>query len=269
MVKHMMEAIVKELMERGYQAEEVSITKNGIERKGIAIGEGKARPTLYPDFSGGGKTVKDFVDEIINLYENLEVPNFPDDISSWEFIKENMFLCIRPKTNENILKRDFLDLEMYIRVKVLEDGTYIVKPGVITEVSEDEAFATALANTKKEEHVEDMLDLLLSTGLYEKEDLELPPGTPSQIVLTNNKKLYGAAVICDKELLMNLAEKYNSNLVILPSSIHDCIVMAENAPNMKMFSGMVKEVNATSLVAEDVLSDHAYFFNKETNEITW
>ena len=88
-------------------------------------------------------------------------------------------------------------------------------------------------------------------------------------LMQNKEKVNGAVAICDKELLSNIAREHNSNLVILPSSIHECIIHIDNNPDMEMYSNMVREVNETQVEPEEVLSDHAYFFNKETCEISW
>ena len=99
---------------------------------------------------------------------------------------------------------------------------------------------------------------------------ELPDTDEAKmIIVTNKEKVNGAVAICDKELLSNIAREHNSNLVILPSSIHECIIHIDNNPDMEMYSNMVREINETQVEPEEVLSDHAYFFNKETCEISW
>ena len=268
MVKHMIEKIVEELIKRGYSSEAITVYKNGVKKEGITIGNGNIRPTLYPG-NLEGKSIDNVVNEIIETYENLEIPDIPANISSWEFAKDRCFLCIRPKTDEDILKRDFLDLEMYVRVRAFAMGSYIVKPGVFADVSEEEIFDRALVNTRKEESVEDLFKVLHQMGSYKKNDIEEIPTYLRQLVISNSEKSYGAAAICDKELLMKIAKEYDRNIVILPSSVHECILILENTPNMEELSNMVKEINYDIVDKEDLLSDHAYFFNRETNEITW
>ena len=185
-----------------------------------------------------------------------------------QMLQNNLQLCLQRKTNEDILKRDYLDMEMYIRVKVAKDSTYKVKPGMFKEVSEDEIFARALLNAKENILVEDMAKML--ANMMGCDISELPDtGETKMIVVTNNEKVNGAVAICDKELLSNIAREYNSNLVILPSSIHECIIHIDNNPDMEMYSNMVRDVNKTQVEPEEILSDHAYFFNKETCEISW
>lgn len=262
----MMNKIIAELNNRGYKAESTTVVKNGVEKVGVIIGEGTIRPTIYPNLN---LTVNECVSEIINTYENVPKMNINvNEVTNWEYVKNNLQLCLQRKTNEDILKRDYLDMEMYIRVKVTKDSTYKVKPGMFKEVSEDEIFARALLNAKENILVEDMAKML--ADMMGCDISELPGmGETKVIVVTNKAKVNGAVAICDKELLSNIAREYNSNLVILPSSIHECIIHIDNDPDMEMYSNMVCEVNETQVEPEEVLSNHAYFFNKETCEISW
>ena len=261
-----MNEIIAELNNRGYKAESVTVLRNGIEKVGITIGEGTIRPTIYPNLN---LTVNECIREIINTYENAPKMDINvDKITKWDYVKNNLQLCLQRKTNEDILKRDYLDMEMYIRVKVTKDSTYKVKPGMFKEVSEDEIFARALLSAKENILVEDMAKML--ADMMECNISELPGMSETKvIVVTNKANVNGAVAICDKELLSNIAREYNSNLVILPSSIHECIIHIDNDPDMEMYSSMVREVNETQVEPEEVLSDHAYFFNKETCEISW
>ncbi len=265
-VKIMMNEIIMELNNRGYKAESTTVVKNGVEKVGVIIGEGTIRPIIYPNLN---LTVDECIREIINTYENVPKMNINiNEVTNWEYVKNNLQLCLQRKTNEDILKRDYLDMEMYIGVKVTKDSTYKVKQGMFKEVSEDEIFARALLNAKENVLVEDMAKML--ANMMGCDISELPDmGETKMIVVTNKEKVNGAVAICDKELLSNIAREYNSNLVILPSSIHECIIHVDNEPDMKMYSNMVREVNETQVEPEEVLSDHAYFFNKETCEISW
>jgi hypothetical protein len=102
---------------------------------------------------------------------------------------------------------------------------------------------------------------------------ELKAETPIdmvQIVLSNESKVHGAVAICDTEMLSEIADRYNADLAILPSSIHECIVMPVDVKtNFANLSAMVREVNTTEVSPEEQLSDHAYRFNRDTRKITF
>lgn len=264
----MINDIAKKLNEMGYKTEIITVSKNGVEKQAITIGEGLLRPTFYPDSS---KSVEDWVKEILRAYKahpgvNINVGK----ITSWEYAKDNLELCLQRKTTEKILKRNYLDMEMYVRVRVAQNNdevsTYIVNPGMFKNVSEDEIFARAFLNMKKNVFVEKMENFLPDIL---KNNFD---GLPEMIILTNKNKIYGASSICDKELLSKISKEYNSDLIILPSSIHECIIYIDyisNAPNLDKYSEMVSDINKTEVAPEEVLSDHAYRFDKETHEITY
>ena len=242
----MMNEIIKELNDRGYKAESTITIKNGIEKFGVIVGEGLVRPVIYPNLD---LTIDECVKEIIDIYEHT--PKMDDEIrktTSWEYAKDNLQLCLQKKSRENILKRNYLDMEMYVKVKISENMGYKIKPNMFKEVNEDEIFKKALSNAKENIVIKDIYNML---------------------VITNKSGMNGAIGICDIESLINISKKYNSNLVILPSSIHECIIHVDNEPDMEMYSNMVREVNETQVAPEEVLSNHAYFFNKETCEVSW
>ena len=59
-----------------------------------------------------------------------------------------------------------------------------------------------------------------------------------------------------------------SDFYILPSSVHEMILIPLFTDDMESLSQMVKEVNATQLKPEDVLSDHAYVYRRVDNTIS-
>lgn len=91
------------------------------------------------------------------------------------------------------------------------------------------------------------------------------------IYLSNKDNYYGAAVIYIKDFLRDMAQKFESDLVILPSSIHEALCYADNnwREEKDKINAMVKEVNNTMVSPEEILSNHAYFYNKATDQIEW
>lgn len=88
------------------------------------------------------------------------------------------------------------------------------------------------------------------------------------LVISNQSKVYGAAHILDNDILKKCAEIENADLVILPSSVYECILVpVSKNTNIRDMTNMVKEINATQLQAEEVLSDHPYIYSRERNRI--
>ncbi len=131
-----------------------------------------------------------------------------------------------------------------------------------------ELFATDIRTELEKNHIsfsekwiEEMAVQMLKSEM--PEDRRTP-----MYVLTNVGKLHGAACILYQQLLENFAKKVNDNLYILPSSIHEIIMIpASFAGKAADLREMVEEINATQVEEEEVLSDSIYFFDRLTKKL--
>lgn len=88
-------------------------------------------------------------------------------------------------------------------------------------------------------------------------------------VISNCYRTNGAAAVLYDNTLYQLAQQLDSNLILLPSSIHEFIVLpVEDAADLEAFNHMVSEVNETQLADEEVLADHAYFYDRKKRLIS-
>lgn len=88
-------------------------------------------------------------------------------------------------------------------------------------------------------------------------------------VISNCYRTNGATALLYEQLLHQLAEQLQSNLMLLPSSIHEFLALpVENDEDLDTYSRMVCEVNETQLTDDEVLSDHAYYYDRTTQCIT-
>jgi hypothetical protein len=88
-------------------------------------------------------------------------------------------------------------------------------------------------------------------------------------VLTNKIRNFGAAVILYNGCLEMIAEFLQDNYYILPSSVHEVIIVAEaESPWGGVgLSEMVAEINRTQVDAEDILSDYAYYYDRDKKKL--
>lgn len=79
-------------------------------------------------------------------------------------------------------------------------------------------------------------------------------------VLTNKAKWFGASAIVYPDMLEHLADEMGGAYYLIPSSIHEVIIIpkVKGDAGGECLSRLVKEVNATQLQREEILSDHAY-----------
>lgn len=88
-------------------------------------------------------------------------------------------------------------------------------------------------------------------------------------VATNKARLYGASVILYPDFLGKIAAWLDSDLYLLPSSIHEVLLLPKSyVSNPDTLNTMIREVNASAVAPVDFLSDHYYFYSRETNLIS-
>ena len=274
-MEKIMANIIKELNARGYETTDTVVIKNGVIMFGVIIGSEDIRPTIYVnEFIKNGLSVAEISDKIIEMYEQA-MEDMPDinipEITSWDYAKDNLLLCVQKKSSEDIIKKDFLDLEVYVRVKVrvkITNGSYKVNSCNLQKlgITEEELFKRAYEVTKENIFIEDMRKAMAQLMGFSVDEIPLSP-EDMLLVLSNKEKSYGASAILFPDVLKSIAEEYNSNLVILPSSIHECIIKFDDMPNAEVYNNMVREVNENEVLPEEVLSDHAYRFDRKSGKV--
>ena len=94
-------------------------------------------------------------------------------------------------------------------------------------------------------------------------------------VVTKKDKRFGACALMYSALWNSLYDSFHQNLYVLPSSIHELIVIPESflaVENPEEVPGdllnMVKEVNRTCVNDDDFLADHVYYIDYDNLTVT-
>ena len=72
----------------------------------------------------------------------------------------------------------------------------------------------------------------------------------------------------DREALQNASNTLGGDLYILPSSIHEVLVLPSSILKPEELEVLVQSVNRTEVRPEDVLSDHVYHFDCQTKQLS-
>lgn len=93
--------------------------------------------------------------------------------------------------------------------------------------------------------------------------------TPKAFVVTNKDKKLGACCLACPEVIGTVIEKMGFDCYILPSSIHEVILVEKkgNADEIEELRDMVKQVNRQSVSANEILSDQVFQYNSKTRKI--
>ena len=133
-------------------------------------------------------------------------------------------------------------------------------------ISEQELFETAEKNA-----IYDVKPMSVLIKELTKQPMrsELEHEADAMYVVSNENRRRGAAGIFNTELIQKRAEELGCNFYILPSSLHEIILMREDmAPEMEILENMVRDINKTQVLVEDYLSDSIYYYDRNTKEVT-
>ena len=102
--------------------------------------------------------------------------------------------------------------------------------------------------------------------------LSLPeecPDVPMLYVLTNEAQIGGAACMFYPAMLADFAESIGKDLYILPSSIHEILLLpTETREDDTSLNELIQQVNADQLPLTQQLSDHVYFYSRSSAAIS-
>ena len=94
------------------------------------------------------------------------------------------------------------------------------------------------------------------SGLVPTDDME-----PGLYILSNQQKCYGAGILLAKEALQEVAGRIHAaRMVVLPSSVHEVLCLADGGMESDELLSMVCSINASVVEPEDRLTDNVYYF---------
>ncbi len=99
-------------------------------------------------------------------------------------------------------------------------------------------------------------------------DAEISPpemGVPYKMyVLTNESERYGASLLAQEDVLAQIGEKFGADYYILPSSIHEVILIPNSSDEISIdeLSSMVSNANETTISADELLSGKVQYYDR-------
>lgn len=129
-------------------------------------------------------------------------------------------------------------------------------------IKEIEMFKVARKNT------EEMLPCVIQdiNSILEQEIGQKIPMDmdPSMYVISNKIRLNGAGTILYSDVIEDFATDCKSDLYILPSSVHECILIPiKEDEDVEDIKSIVRLINATEVRPDEVLTDSVYRYRRE------
>lgn len=225
------------------------------------------------------------VREIWEKYLNYKVKKgiSKDQICRWELVKEKICVkLINYQKNKVMLEgmpyRRFLDLAVVyfcpIEIEGMDQATFLVNNSCleIWGVNREEMDKCALENyqnlyTPEVARLVEMLNgapVNIPGAPQEESTYE---GPNCMYVITNQEFVFGAARMLFPKELEELSDEFESDLYILPSSVHELIVLPQSEGEPDSLREMVKSVNEYMVEPDEQLSGNVYRYCRESGEI--
>lgn len=263
------------------------LKNNGVILQGIVILEGKQNftPTIYLndylDAFEDGMALENIVQQVLRTYREHVFEERVDMSFFRDFDRVNDGICYRMISKErnrvlleHIPHVDFLDLSICFfyayQTPGLGTGSILIHNnhadmwGSSTEL----LMKLAQENTRRRfpyrlQRMKEIIGELLEGGTDDCFG-EIGREDPPMYVLGNLQRQYGATCMIYPGVMETIAEEMGGDLYILPSSIHEIILLPEKTVNdVEFVHNMIREVNATQVAPEDILSNSLYFYDSQ------
>ena len=271
---------------------------NGIVLSGLTITEkdGNIFPTVYlndyyTDYIGGRIAFSDVIDGVLNTYNRNKVGQYVDMryFLNFDEVKHRIvYKLVNTEKNKELLEdvphMEFMDLSVVFQCLVTQEevgAAFILIHNVhmkLWDVSTAELYQIAEKNTPRllpceiKSMYQVLLEIMRDENSEQFDEEECTKNLPDDIpmyVLTNQSRIDGATCIMYPDVLRNFAETIDSSFYIIPSSIHEVLILpAETFEDSEEILCMIKEVNDTQVGEEDILSYSLYYYNRVADSLS-
>ncbi len=274
------EEVREELMVSVYTARK----NNGVMRTGLMIRDEEINisPAIYLEEYyekfRDGDSMEEIIGDILRVYDRVkfrESWNYKYPREYEEVRGRIVFRLINRNANREFLKDvpyvPYLDLAIvfYVLVEVNIYGmaSMPVENGHMENwrITLKELYDHAKENTPRLlpadfQTVQAALEEMMYKRESEKKDF--------MYVLSNRIRSFGAATMLYKDQLANIGRLLRENYYVIPSSVHEVLIIAESeVPCKELLDDMIQEINEEYIEQEEILSGHAYYYDCITGKI--
>lgn len=242
---------------------------------------------MYKDYMRNGdlkETLEMAAQALDDGYRDM-IENRKSDLL--ENVKDKLFMqLINEEQNKELLKtvphRQFQDLAIIYRIVAeitpTQMGSALVDKKLAKRIGmkESDLYDAAFINTKKlfppmVKSMNEVLCELTGDAMADGEMLgtvEEEPLGRLMYVISNKQQINGATSMLYEEELHKLAEKLETDLYLMPSSIHETIAVSADAADPNQLAQMVTDINMKEVRLDERLSNQVYRYDKEQRKIS-
>ena len=234
-------------------------------------------PTIYMEgfyrLYETGSSIEYIAENILKNYFDAENDKLTIDLSTitdWDNVKDR--LCVRVISEERntdmlneMVWKDYLDLAVIPVIVFQSSDEKMQSIKVTLDIAErwgvdyDTIINTAISNTKTmfpctARNLSEVVGSLMGCDMDDIPDCHMK-------VVTNAYSINGAAAILDDELLQEIYEEFDCTYYIIPSSVHELIVIPSGICDPDEIKSLVRQVNSTEVRDDEILSDNVYIYD--------
>ncbi|MFA9377218.1 MAG: DUF5688 family protein [Lachnotalea sp.] len=284
---------IRYIMGKEAEVRLTTITKNNnVKLDGLTIKmeDENISPTIYlNDYYKSyltEKSIDKIAYEVIAIYEENKVKNNIDVNFFTDFcnVKDRVaYKLVNYEKNKEMLEDvpyiRFMDLVIVFYCLVssewLTNATILIHNSHLNmwKTNVEELYELAQENTAKlltvvVDNIETILRNELGEDMQEMFDSEVDNTNTPMYVISNNTKVNGAACILYKNVLKDFAKVVESDLYVLPSSVHEIIVIPKfEEGNQNDLKEIVKETNDNHVQDEEILSYSVYEYVRNEDKL--
>lgn len=270
---------------------------NGVILRGLTVmqDDSNISPTIYLNnyyeaYENGEATLVNVVNDVMDTYYRNKVNQSVDMryFMNYACVKEHIvYKLVNTEKNKELLEDiphvEFLDLSVVFQCLVAKEcfgtASILIHNAHIKlwDISVMELFRAAKDNTQRilGYEIKGINDAIYEIMQEDEQEgfcfdgciAEFADSVP-MYVLSNKSRVEGAACMIYPDLIKDFAEALGSSLYIIPSSIHELLLLpVTNANESQDIKNMIREINDTQVKMEEILSYSLYLFDKEKDKI--
>lgn len=292
---------VQERMGEGILVENTWVEKNnqvvcagiGIRREGHPMKAVANLEAYYGQYQSGNMEIEEVVKDLCRILEiHRESFTGGEERPDYQKVKDKILFClVNREKNQKLLEEiphlPFLDMAIIFRLLLGENEGGQLDAFIHWETCRNcpgdarDWFIQARENMLQRypprlKSIEDIMREIAKSRLAKEGGGELPPdlfdggeGSVPMYVLSNRQGIRGAGALLYPDVLRAFADSWGSDVIILPSSIHEVILVPyEEGLDVCWMREMVRNINRAEVPPEDWLSDQVYRYQREKDAIT-
>ena len=292
------EELIKELQKRMPGADifpQDTKKNNGVVFSGIIIRDNSSNVApniytegLYYDYQNGNKDMDGVIDSVLEVYEKMKPEKCFNISEILDYSNARSKLngrLVNTEKNSGALTelphRNFFDLSLTYFVDVTRDGDEGCASIQVTnahmehwDVTEDDLYKQFKESMEQNDRsrIQPVMDALAEMANCPPKEIEAlcgNTGIAPMYVLSNARKLNGAVEILNKKAMEKAAEAIGDDFYILPSSIHETILVPVRGKEdgADRLAEMVACINSSEVPDTEILSNHVYRYRRQSRQI--